>query len=164
MKHLTSFKAMAEELLLRAPTIAVELHEGLKVIAEKIEAKAKSEFGTYQPAAGEFPEWPELADSTKEDRLKQGFSEDEPLLRTGKLRDSLGHEVKGLEAVIGSTDERMVFHEFGTSRIPARPVLGPAAFHSKDIVQKLVGAAAMSGLIGRDQIHSALGYDFKTAD
>lgn len=164
MKQFGSFLAVAEHLMLRAPMIAVELHHSLEAVARRIETTAKGEFGHYQPAHGPFPEWPELADSTKDERVKAGFSENEPLLRTGELQDSISHEVQGLEAAIGSTDERMPYHEFGTSRIPARPVLGPAAFLNKDAIRKLVGAAAMAGLIGGDQVHAALGYDFKTED
>jgi hypothetical protein len=38
----------------------------------------------------------------------------------------------------------MVFHEFGTSKMPPRPVLGPAAFRNKLAIQRLVGEAALA--------------------
>lgn len=164
MKQLSSLMEMSLELAARVPEVAIELHHGLQKVAGRIEATAKAEFGIYQPEVGPFGAWPDLAESTKDDRVKQGFPEDEPLLRTGDLRDSIEHEVEGLEAAIGSTDEKMVFHEFGTSKMPARPVLGPAAFVNKELIQKLVGAAAVTGLIGADQIHAALGYDMQTED
>lgn len=164
MKRFDSFLGLAQELALRPAEIAVQLHRGLEAAAQRIENTAKGEFGTYQEAAGPFPGWPELADATKDDRVRKGYSENEPLLRSGELRDSIERQVEGLEAVIGSKDDRMAFHEFGTSRMPARPVLGPAAFHNKDVLQKLVGAAVVSGLVGQDKIHEALGYDMETKD
>lgn len=164
MKHLASLGEMALELALIVPEVALELHHGLEKVAQRIEATAKSEFGVYQAEQGAFPAWPELAEATKDDRVRQGYTENDPLLRSGELMNTVGHEVQGLEAAIGSTDEKMVFHEFGTSRMPARPVLGPAAFRNKAAIQKLVGAAVVAGLIGTDQVHAALGYDFTTKD
>lgn len=150
----------------RPAAIAVELHHGLDRLGATIEKTAKDEFGRYQGQAGPFEAWPELADATKDDRVAQGYPENEPLLREGDLRDSIGHEVDhaGLELAVGSTSDLMPYHEFGTSKMPARPVLGPAAFRNKDAIQRVVGAALVAGLVGADQIHEALGYDFETAD
>lgn len=169
MKQLNSLGAMAMELATRVPLIALELHHGLERVAAAIEKTAKSEIGSYQGAVGPFPAWPELADATKGDRVHRGFSENDPLFRTGQRRDDITHAVDGLEAQIGTpesapTAQIAIYEEFGTSREPARPVLGPAAFRSKATIEKLVGAALVAGLIGSDQIHEALGYDFKTAD
>lgn len=169
MKQLNSLGAMAMELATRVPLIALELHHGLERVAAAIEKTAKSEIGVYQDAVGPFPGWPELADATKDDRVRKGFSENDPLLRTGQRRDDIDHAVSGLEALIGTpesapTAKIAVYEEFGTSREPARPVLGPAAFRNKAAIQKLVGAALVVGLIGQDRIHEALGYDFKTED
>lgn len=163
-RHFNSLGAFALHLVELEVGIAESLHLGLERVAKHIEKTAKAEFGVYQNEQGSFPAWPELADSTKDDRARLGYTENDPLLRSGELRDTIGHEVHGLEAVIGSTDEKMVFHEFGTSKMPARPVLGPAAFTSKSAIEKLVGAALVAGLIGKDQIHPALGYDFVTKE
>lgn len=124
------------------------LHKGLDHAAELIEKEAKAEFGVYQEATGPFQEWPELAESTKAQRIAQGFTENEPLLRTGELRDSISREVHGLEAVIGSTSDLMIYHEFGTSRMPARPVFGPALFRNKDAIESMVAEAAVLGMMG----------------
>lgn len=164
MKEFGSLLDMSHEFALLAPTMALELHHGLRKVAVKVENTAKSEFGTYQEEVGAFPGWPELAEATKDDRVRQGFSENEPLLRTGELRDSIEHQVEGLEAVIGSPDERMAWHEFGTAKMPARPVLGPAVVRNKSAIEKLVGAALVTGLVGGDKIHEALGYDLETTD
>lgn len=135
-----------------------ELHNGLEKVAKHIERVAKDEFGIYQPAVGPFPPWEELADSTKLDRLNQGYDPDEPLLRTGKLRDSISHRTEGLEATIGSTSQVMVYHEFGTSKMPPRPVLGPAVYRSKEQIMEIVAKAAMAGLAS-GQVPAVIGYD-----
>jgi hypothetical protein len=163
-KELGSLGAMAMELALRVPMIALELHEGLEEIAKRIEATSKAEMGVYQDAVGPFQGWAELAEATKDERVAQGYTENDPLRRSGETAETISHQTEGLTAEIGSPDQKMAWFEFGTDKMPARPVLGPAAFHNKAIIQKLVGAAAMSGLIGRDRIHEALGYDFKTID
>jgi hypothetical protein len=139
--------------------IRVAAHEALERVAVAVEDTAKSELGVYQPAVGPFGEWAELADATKEDRVARGFTENEPLLRTGELRDSIGHRVDGLEAEIGSTNEIMVYQELGTTRIPPRPVLGPAAERNHDVITAELGGAVVAGLLGGQSIGGALGYD-----
>lgn len=162
MKTFGSLMEMGLHLASRVPLIALELEHGLDRVLATIEMKAKAEFGVYQPATGPFQAWPELADATKDDRVSQGYAENEPLLRSGSARDSISRSQEGLTGAVGSTDERLVWFEFGTPHMPARPVLGPAAFASKEAIEKLVGAAAVAGLIGADQVHQALGYDFTT--
>jgi phage gpG-like protein len=76
---------------------------------------------------------PPLAESTQEQRAKDGFSADQTLLRTGELRDSIGWEHIGRrETVVGSTDEKAPFHEFGTSRIPRRSFLASTVVEKND--------------------------------
>ena len=173
VRHMRDLGEMAAALALAGPEMALHLHHGLERVAKVIEATAKAEIGHYQDAVGPFPGWPELAESTKDDRVRKGYTENDPLLRSGELLESIGHQVDGLEAQVGSTSELMVFHEFGTQRMPARPVLGPAAFRNKETIHLLLGAAAVSGLLGPvgvagpvlpARIHADLGYDFKTTD
>ena len=169
MRHFDNLLEMAVVFGEAVVAVPLELHEALEHIARKIEKDAKDEIGTYQPAVGGFPAWPELADSTKLDRVAQGYTENDPELRSGQLRDDITHEVEGLEAQIGTPESAqtanvMVFQEFGTSRMPARPILGPAGFKNISTIQKLAGAALMTGLVGKSQIHSLLGYDATTTD
>jgi len=121
--------------------------KGLKKVAQAIEKTAKSEFGVYQPAVGPFSEWAPLAESTQEERLRLGFTPDDPLLRTGQLKNSISHEVHGTEAAVGSPSDVMVAQELGTPRIPPRPVLGPAAIRNKQLILKTLGQAAVEGLL-----------------
>ena len=160
MKEFTSFGAFAAHLLTREVAIAASLRAGLGHVAREIEKTAKEEIGTYQPEAGPFPAWPALAEATVDDRIRQGYSPDEPLLRTGELRDSISHEVSGLEAVIGSTSDIALYQELGTSSIPPRPFLGPAAFRNKHKIIEAVGIAAVHGIAGGAPIEESLGYDF----
>jgi hypothetical protein len=133
--------------------------DGIAAAAQLLEREAKAEFGHYQPAAGPFASWPELADATKADRVAQGYTENDPLLRDGTLRDSIKREVEDWEAIVGSEDPVMLYQELGTERIPPRPVLGTALWLNIDKVQKLVGFAAVSGFVGGDRIDPSVGYD-----
>lgn len=153
--------AFATHLLAIERAIARAEQAGLEKVAKIIERDAKDQIGHYQDAAGPFPAWAELADSTKADREHNGFPPDEPLLRTGELRKSIQHEVSGSEAVVGSMLDIAAYQEFGTERIPPRPFIGPAAFKNKDKIEKILGAALVQGLTGGNQIEG-LGYDFST--
>lgn len=162
MKEFDSFGKFALHLLELEVGTAVALQAATEAIGAHVEKVARSEFGTYQQATGPFPAWEELAESTKDDRVRQGYTENDPLLRAGDLQDSISHGSEPLEAVIGSDDPVMVFHEFGTSKMPMRPVLGPAAHRSKDKIEEIVGAATVNGFLGTKRIHPALGYDLET--
>ncbi len=136
--HLGALEAKAE----------LALHQALKQAASVVESTAHAEFGHYQPAVGPFAKWEPLSEATRADRVRQGYSADEPLLRSGELRASVTHQVNGLEAVIGSADEVMLYQELGTSKIPPRALLGPAVLRNRKKLKKLLGHAAASGIAG----------------
>lgn len=152
----------AHFVMLSAGGFVLALHKGMEDVGAVIERRAKEEIGEYQPAVGPFQAWPELAEVTKEDRLRLGFSENDPLFRTGELRDSLSHEAHGLEVAIGSTNETMVYHEFGTPKMPPRPVLGTAAFSSKEKVMAILGRAAAIGIAGGQTLPSLINVEHIT--
>lgn len=150
MADFSSFGAFAAHLLAIKAGESLTLRAGLEEAAKIVEATAKEEIGRYQPAIGEFEAWPELADSTKKDRVYQGFTENDPLLRTGALRESISHipelitmDGDSMEATIGSTSDIMVWQELGTKTIPPRPVLGPAALRNEGKIQEIIGEAAI---------------------
>jgi len=143
-----SLADMALHLLEAEARMLVTLEHGLEKAAAEIDKAAKDKIGEYQAANGMHDAWPELADSTKEDRVRKGFTENDPLLRSGELRDSMGHETKGLEAAIGSTSDIAVYQELGTDKIPPRPFLGAAAYEHIDEVKKIVGGAVITGIVG----------------
>lgn len=140
------------------------MEAGLKQVAKSVERTAKDKFGVYQKESGPFQDWAELSESTKDDRLKHGYTENDPLFRSGHLRDTVEHEVNqaGLEAVVGSKDDIMAWQEFGTHTIPPRPVIGPAAFENKEFILSTLGKASVTGMVDGDPIHESLGYDFET--
>jgi hypothetical protein len=66
-----------------------------------------------------------------------------PWLRTGALRESIGHEVNGAVAVIGSSSDVAVDQELGTRAIPPRPFLAStAAAAADDTVTSITTALA----------------------
>jgi phage gpG-like protein len=150
MTEFNGMAAFAEQLL----TLAVAEHEAAQASLEQgaklIEKRAKNKIGEYQEQVGPFIAWPELAESTKSDRAAQGFPEDEPLLRTGEMRDSIGHQVGEGEAVIGSNDDRAVWQELGTAHIPPRSFLGGAAAEKAHEIWEITGRNAVVALVGRD--------------
>lgn len=129
------------------PNIPIALAEGLDEVGEQIVRSAKMKFGHYQRRVYRFPKWAPLAEATKENRVAQGFSEDEPLLRTGATRDSITYEIKDGDLVVGSTEPTMVYHEAGTKTEPPRPVLGPAMYEAKDMIRDVMGKATVLALV-----------------
>ncbi|KAF1004376.1 MAG: hypothetical protein GAK28_04083 [Luteibacter sp.] len=159
MKSFDSLGDMAAHLLTMATAEAVALHHGLEAAAEQVELTAKGEIGTYQDAIGPFPGWAPLADSTEDQKARMGYPAESPLLATGDMQKSITHEVQGLEAVIGTPDEKALYHELGTPRMPPRPVFGPALMHNRDRVERLIGEAAVAGILGGELTDAALGYN-----
>jgi hypothetical protein len=64
------------------------------------------------------------------------------LLETGELRDSIEHVVgrEGKEVVgyVGTNDPIAKYHEFGTSKMPARPFLSAAAMRQEDKIHAMI--------------------------
>jgi HK97 gp10 family phage protein len=139
MKNFTSFAGMATELA--GILIAQEEinHQLLERAAKSIEKRAKEKIGEYQPEAGQFVAWAELAESTKHDRESQGYPEDEPLLRSGELRDSIVHKVIGMVAHVGSDSDIAVYQELGTEKMPPRSFLGGAAHEKAPEIVEMIG-------------------------
>lgn len=113
-----------------------------------IETEAKSRIGSYHGAEGPFSAWPQLAESTKQDRVSKGFTPNDPLLRSGGLRDSIGHRSNSREAVIGSNKDEAVWQELGTKKIPPRSFLGSAGAAKADEVVDLIGKGSVEALMG----------------
>lgn len=154
----------AEHLLKVAAKEELALHTGLEAALKLIKRRAKQKIGHYQGEVGSFPEWEELAESTKDDRLRKGYTENNPLLRDGSLRNSIVHEIAILEGVVGSKSPIAAYQEFGTAKIPPRPFIGPAAYEKKAEIKALIGYAAISGITDGVRVHESLKYDMTTED
>jgi hypothetical protein len=144
--HLASFEARLKH------TLETDFNR----VAVLVEAEAKKELGTYQSEGGPFAAWPELADATKDDRVKKGFSENEPGLRTGDMRDSIHHASDHEGASIGSDDDKLVWFELGTSKQPPRSVLGMAVVHEEKPIVEILGGSVVSALVGKDVVSGQL--------
>lgn len=154
-----SLGSLALHMAAQEVALLASLHAGLEKCAVRVEQTATAEIGHYQSGVGPFPAWADLADSTETQKARMGYPADAPLEASGAMRDSITHTTNMLEAVIGSTDEKMVYHEFGTPKMPARPVMGPAVFRNKEYIRRVLGIATVTGLIGGSAIHKSLGYN-----
>ena len=127
MRTFNSGRAFAAFLLRMAAAEQQAVADGLAAAAKIVEDEAKASFGHYQARSGPFRAWAALADSTKRDRVRKGFPEDAPLLRTGHERDTIETRVSGNDAFVGSDSKVLAYLEFGTEKMPPRRVLGGAA-------------------------------------
>lgn len=159
MKSFGSLAHFAAHLVKLEADVAMAAHHGLKQVAREIEKTAKSKFGVYQQVISDFDAWEPLTEATQADRVRQGYPPNEPLLRSGSLRNSVNHEVRGLDAAIGSKSDVMVHQELGTVKIPPRPVLGPAAIQNRRKIKKLLGQATASAMAGTQSLPK---YNFET--
>lgn len=156
MKEFSSFAAFAahlERLALIGPEVT---HHIADKSAEEIQKTAQGMIGDYQPAIGPYVEWEELADSTKAERARLGFSDNDPGYRSGEMQKSIKRSAEGGEAVVGSNDQHLVWFDLGTPKQPPRPVLGPAALHSRERVRTFTAATVFAWLAGRGWRHPRL--------
>ena len=76
-----------------------------------------------------FGGWPPLAPSTLRYKRRYGYSSD-PLVRTGSMKGEMtslsGVSITSNKLVYESNTPYAKYHEYGTSRIPARPVFSLA--------------------------------------
>lgn len=104
--------------------------------------RAQAAMGTYEYG------WPSLQQETIA-RKKTG---DSPLVETEVMRNSGGYTLHSHSVIVGFTDPKILVHEFGTSRVPPRPVIGgTVAHHGKEIAHKIgvrFGEVFASSLLG----------------
>jgi hypothetical protein len=122
-----------------ADLVDMEIETTAAVIAEAAAAEAKYIIGHKQP------DWDSLADPTKEQKGRMGFSGPEfsPLLRTGEMRDSIKWIATSMGGVIGSNDKVLYWHEVGTPKMPPRPVLGRALLSTIPLLEQMLGETAV---------------------
>lgn len=148
--------AFAEHLATVAVGVKLAEQHILEKAGAMVEKRAREKIGEYQEQAGPFIAWPELAESTKADRARQGYPEDEPLLRTGEMRDSIGHTVHESEVQIGSNDDKAVWQELGTEHIPPRSFLGGAMVESLPKINEMAGRDLVATLIGEKMVEGGI--------
>ncbi len=133
----------------------------LEQAAMLIKKDAREQIGRYQPAVGAYPQWAPLAESTDEEKARLGAPADAPLLRWGDLKRSFRSTlISDEEVIVGSIDPNMDWHEFGTIKMPPRPVLGPALLKNIEQIQRLLGGAILDSVISGQR----MGYRFSVAE
>lgn len=105
----------------------------LERVAKLVKKDAKQVLGTYEYG------WPQLAESTQKQRERQGFPANEPLLRTGEMRDSIQYSYDHREARVGSNSDIAVYQELGTSKIPPRSFLKETLVRKMPEIEKIIG-------------------------
>lgn len=149
MRQYSSFGAFAAHLEKMASAGPVVTHEMIKAGAEEIEETAKGMVGFYQTDIAPYPDWAPLTEKYESAKVAAGFEPDAPLLRTGEMQKSIKSHAEHNEAAVGSNDKVIEYHEFGTEKMPPRPVLGPAAHHSTPRILSRMAATTMYWLSGR---------------
>jgi hypothetical protein len=147
------------------------LGQGVVAHAHYVEQALREAIGHVHEAAvrmigDERPEWPPLAQRTRDERWRLGFPENEPLLRTGHLLAAIETEVElhpvGGDAVCGVKDGMVgdgsradpvrnigdvaVWMELGTGHIPARSFLAQAAIDKEREILEALGSDVIKGL------------------
>ena len=141
MKSFT-LEGFAKELNSIRAKVPINLTIAARVIGETVEAKAKAEIGEYQRGdMGGFAPWAELTDGTKKDRVRKGYTENDPGLRSGGMRDSIEHNVSAMSVAIGSNDDKLLWFEDGTSKQPPRAVVKLAAHRSTEELRAIAKLA-----------------------
>lgn len=136
--------------------VDVATQHSLTAAAKIVQKQAKAEIGHYQEQMGPFPAWAELADSTKDDRVRKGFTENDPGLRTGEMRESIQNTVGKHEADIGSDDDKLVYFELGTVKQPPRSVLAGALISKEKDVVRAIGGTFVGKLTGEKVFERAV--------
>ncbi len=126
-RNFQSLSALAAHLEGVAARIPPAEHVALEEIGQRVQTVARGKIGNEQ--AG----WAPIAASTLADKERHGYPVPSPLLRTGALKESISHEVKGNEVAIGSPEMDALWQELGTSRgIPPRSFLGSSMIDTKE--------------------------------
>jgi hypothetical protein len=137
---LTGFAAFLTGIVVESDHLNREaLKEGCKVLQEE----SKRVIGTYDYG------WQQLAEATKKDRVSKGYPENEPLLRTGAMKESIEFTViNAHEAEVGSDSDIAVYQELGTSTIPARSFLAGAASDKEKEIVTILAEHSLAPLLG----------------
>jgi phage gpG-like protein len=133
---------------------ALEQEATMRRAARVVEKAAKAKIRHYQDASGPFVGWGELADSTKADRVRLGYTENDPLLRSGALQAGITHAANPVLAVVGVLESSPVadiaeYSELGTAKQPPRSYLGGAAADKAEKVAEIIGEGVALALVGK---------------
>lgn len=160
-REFASLEAFAIHLMAAELVWKVQRKNALNQAANLIKQDARKQIGHYQAEVGAYPQWAPLAESTDDEKARLGAPADAPLKRWGDLKKSFRSTPVGeTEMIVGSTDPNMEWHEFGTVKMPPRPVLGPALLKNIDHIQALLGGAIIDTVLSGQR----MGYRFSKAE
>ena len=130
--------------------LTAELDDALHLIGNDVAADARNRMGVYQGNVGPFAYWDPLTERTMTERVELGFTPNDPLLRSGELRDSIDFSVSGPSVSVGSPLEKAADMENGVPNrnVPARPFIGPAMYNQSDANRKRIMDALRSAFTG----------------
>ncbi|WP_294540011.1 hypothetical protein [uncultured Rhodoblastus sp.] len=86
--------------------------------------------------------------SLKPETIAHKMRGNSPLLETGQLRASIQWNASGNEGYVGTDDPVAKYHEFGTSRIPARSFLAGSAIMMEAKIHEMAAKAVRAVLAG----------------
>ena len=75
----------------------------------------------------------------------EGYAKSNAPVDTGRLRNSITHEVDGQEVYIGSNVEYAIYVEMGTVKMKAQPFLKPAATEHSRTYRAILEAEYKNG-------------------
>jgi hypothetical protein len=133
-REFSSFGVLATHFRAVADRLPHAIQDALGESAELVEATAKAGIAAHETPKGPYQGWGVRAGSPLIEKRGSGWAPCAPLLPTGELHDSIRREVEEcvggnvFQAVVGSKSPVMPCHEYGTSKMPGRPVLGQALF------------------------------------
>lgn len=144
----TSAADLADHLEFKvAPRLAREFAKGLETAGKIAKKTAFDMIGHDQPGL-----WDKLKDSTIRIKRNNNWglrgNPASPLYATGEFRKSIWFRTDpaASSVTIGSDVPYVVFTEYGTARMPARPVFRPAAERSGPEILAKVGQALHKAL------------------
>jgi hypothetical protein len=153
MQNFDSMASFGRHLIKNAARSKECYAPALDQIGKIVTYVAKSKLGKYQPAIGPFAGWAALTEYTINERIEAGFTPNDPLLRSGHLRDSISYVAQYPKLVVGSPLPYAVDQELGVEadRLPPRPFLGPAMFQTKADTMKVLGLAMVRQITYPDE-------------
>ena len=147
-QRFTSIASFVRHLETRPAAMEKAEQQGLKLVGQLFVAECQALIGQ------ELDSWAPLAASTVIEKERLGYvgrvSATDPLLARGDLSLSFSYELHRHMVVFGSDDPVMLFHEYGTSKMPPRPVVGPVTAHHGKEGAELVGNYMAGALAGRN--------------
>lgn len=127
--------------LLSVANAAQNQRDLLEDAAILVRDRAVEKLGTYQPAVGPYPSWAPLSPETERIRESQGYTPNDPLLRSGEMRDSISYEVFPDHADIGSPLQKALYQELGAWNHPPRPFFGPVGLEAEPEILNIINVS-----------------------